>query len=117
MCIYLYRIVIRPVFNPMYKQNKQVNKYICVLYHGLVLFLQSRIFSAMYQSMRSKGLSWTGLRQKTKRPPLTENSDYKDGDLEEGDMLDEADVEILSSFSGVALDLLDTVTNKYDVDK
>ena len=37
-----YLIVLRPIINPTYKQNKQVEKYIWALYHKLVLFLQIR---------------------------------------------------------------------------
>ena len=37
----MYFIVLIPIFDPTYKEQKKVKKYVQALYHKLVLFLQS----------------------------------------------------------------------------
>ena len=57
MCIKTYLIVMIPIFDPTYKEMKQVEIYIRALYHELVLLLKSRNY---FQIMIPKGKYWDG---------------------------------------------------------
>ena len=61
MCIKTYLIVLKPIFDTMHKGKKQVKKYIWVLYHELVIFLQSRNCLCYVPDNDIKGdiLGWT----------------------------------------------------------
>ena len=52
-----------PIFDPIYKQKKQVEKYKWALYQESIIPLQCRFFFIMYQKMISKETSWAGPRR------------------------------------------------------
>ena len=54
----IYVIVLRHIFDTMYKGKQQVEIYMWALHHELVLFIKSRDFFAMYQRMKLKGAYW-----------------------------------------------------------
>ena len=57
----MYLVVLRKLFNPTYKQKKQVKKYIWDLYQRLVLFLQIRNYFCYVPGNDIEGeiLVWT----------------------------------------------------------
>ena len=61
MCIKNDLILMRPIFNPAHKKNKQTKENIWYLYHELVLFLQSRNCFRYVPDNEIKGdiLGWT----------------------------------------------------------
>ena len=56
-----YIIVLRPIFDTMYKGEKQVKKYMWDIYHELVLFLPSRNCFRYIPDIEIEGdiLGWT----------------------------------------------------------
>ena len=56
-----YVVVLRPIFDTMYKGKKQVEMYMWALHHELVLFLQIMIFFRYVPENEIKGdiLGWT----------------------------------------------------------